>query len=156
MIVGISEHSKPVRLAAAALTAGIDNDWPKASRYVQRINDECGPDSLPYALMGWCDTLAMHATDGQPIGRVGAVKGMAYETGALTDDVPPRVQWAQKVVKARAEMDQAAFTALVNELAHISDGNVRGSYVGAVLETAALSIRSLPRGYARMGSTREA
>lgn len=103
--------------------------------------------------MGWCDTLAMHATDGNPISQAGVeVQGMQHETGALTGhEVPARVRWAQKVVKARAEMDEKAFTALVNELAGINDGNVRGSFVGAVLEVAALSIRTLPRGYARMG-----
>lgn len=150
----MNPNSKPIRLAGAALTAGIDDKWDAANRYVQRINDECGPDSLPYVLMGWVDTLADHATGGAPIGRVGAVRGMEYETGRIQDEVPDRIEWARRVVKARAEMDEAAFIALVDELARIDDGMVRGQYVGAVLEVAALSIRSLPRGYAVMGRER--
>lgn len=144
-------HSKPIRLAHAALFAGIDGNWDKASRYMQRINDECGPNSLPYALMAWCDALADHATGGAPGPRQVAVKGMDYASGAITDEVPARIRWAQDVVKARAEMDEAAFTATVDELTQIEDGKERGSYVGAVLEVAALSIRGLPRGYTRMG-----
>lgn len=147
------EHSKPIRLAAAALRAGIDDKWPAASRYVQRINDECGPDSLPYALMAWCDAVADHATDGQPVTEKVHVAPMAYETGQIGGDVPPRIRWGNAVVKARAEMDQAAFTSLVNELTGITDAKERGSYVGTVLEAAALSIRAFPRGYARMGRT---
>ena len=147
----MNEHSKPIRLAAQALRAGIDDNWPSASRYVQRINDECGPDSLPYALMAWCDALADHATDGEPVTDQVRVAPMAYETGQIGGDVPPRIRWGNAVVKARAEMDQAAFTALVNELNTIPDAAVRGSYVGAVLEAAALSIRAFPRGYTRMG-----
>lgn len=144
-------HSKPIRLAHAALFAGIDNKWDSASRYVQRINDECGPDSLPYALMAWCDAIAEHAMDGFPPGRKIQVKGMEYETGAVVDEVPARIRWAQDVVKARGEMDEAAFTKLVNELVGMDDDKERGRYVGAVLEAAALSIRGLPRGYAVMG-----
>lgn len=144
-------HSKPIRLAHAALFAGIDNQWSKASRYIQRINDECGPDSLPYALMTWCDAIAEHAMDGFPADRKIRVKGMEYETGAIVDEVPARIRWAQDVVKARGEMDEAAFTAAVDELGQIDDAKERGSYVGAVLEAAALSIRGLPRGYAVMG-----
>jgi hypothetical protein len=147
----MNANSKPIRLAGAALTAAIDDKWPTATRYVQRINDECGPDALPYILMGWIDTLADHATDGQPIHSIGGVTGMNYDTGSITDEVPPRVEWAQKVVKARAELDEHTFIELVNELARIPDARERGSYVGAVLETAALSIRGLPRGYAQMG-----
>jgi hypothetical protein len=48
-------------------------------------------------------------------------------------------------------MDEAAFTTAVNEVFQIDSAKERGSYVGAVLEAAALSIRSLPRGYAAMG-----
>lgn len=147
----MTEHSKPIRLAAAALTAGIDDKWDKATRYVQRINDECTADALPEVLMGWVDTLAMHATGGAPIRSVGAVTAMAYETGELGGELPPRIRWAHAVVKARAEMDEAAFTALIHELNELDNGRERGAYVGAVLESAALSIRIMPRGYARMG-----
>ncbi len=145
-------HSKPLRLAAAALTAGIDDKWKAATRYVQRINDECGPDALPLVLMGWCDTMAEHATDGQPLSAKVNVLGMEHETGSLASDkMPPRTRWAAAVLKARAELDEDAFRALIEELNAMPDGHERGSYVGAVLESAALSIRSLPRGYARMG-----
>lgn len=146
----MSEHSKPVRLAAAALTAAIDGKWEKATGYVQRINDECGPDSLPYVLMAWCDTLADHATDGRPIKKVAEVHGMNYDTGSMTDEPPPRVKWAQRIIKARAEMDQPAFTEVYDELSTLADGGERGAYVGAVLEAAALSMCGLPRGYAAM------
>lgn len=147
----MSDHRKPVRLAAAALTAGIDANWETASHYVQRINDECGPDALPYALMGWVDTLADHATDGAPIAGVASVSAMNYDTGELDGDIPPEVRWGNAIVKARADMDEAAFTALIKELDQLADHETRGAYVGSVLQAAALTIRGLPRGYARMG-----
>jgi hypothetical protein len=155
-VTDVLEHRKPVRLAKEALTAAIDGRWKKAAGYVQRINDECGASTLPYALMCWCDCLAMHATDGQPIPQVGAVQVVAYETGTLTDDddVPPRVDWARKVVKARAGLDEDTFRGLVDDLNRIDDDHTRGGYVGAVLESAALSIRAFPRGYALMGRNR--
>lgn len=145
------QHSKPIRLADAALTAALDDQWDKASRYLQRINDECGPDTASTALQYWVDQLADHITDGHPVGSIRSIQAMAYETGQLTPTVPPRIDWAQRVVKARAEMDRPAFEDLVRELFAITDGSVRGAYVGAVCEVAALTIRAFPRGYAAKG-----
>lgn len=147
----MSEHRKHIRLAGAALTAGIDGKWKAASRYLQRINDECGPDSLPEVLMAWCDTMADHATDGHPVSTEVNVESMQYETGSIGGDAPPRIRWATAVLKARAEMDQDAFRACIEEVNAMDDGHERGSFVAAVLEGAALTVRGLPRGYARMG-----
>lgn len=147
-------HSKPVRLAAAALTAAIDDDWRRATDAVSRLNAECGGDGLWTALLGWCDTVAAHAVGGTPeFGKV-RVAAWTVETGAVNQAVPERTQWAMDLIAARANGDLDMFTALVQRLNDIDDGLERGRYVSALLESAALTIRHLPRGYAARGGAR--
>lgn len=147
------EHHKPVRLADRALTAGIDNRWPTSIRLVARIGTECVPGAIAVALQYWCDQLADHATDGRRIAEVVGMAGMEYDTGRITPDeeVPARVLWARRLIKARAEMDEAAFRACFDELWSLDSDADRGAHVGAVLEIAALSIRIFPRGYTQIG-----
>lgn len=146
-------HSKPARLAHAALSAALADKWATATRAIQRINDECGGDGLSIALRAWCDTYVDHSTDGTMNPNVGGVNLIRTETGQLdrigSDRVPARVQWAARLVHARAAMDQEAWLSCIAELP--DDGHVIGSYVGAVLEAVAISINGLPRGYAGMG-----
>ncbi|WP_036374370.1 hypothetical protein [Micromonospora sp. ATCC 39149] len=148
-----TNHSKPVRLAGAALTAAVENDWRRASDAVERLNRECPGAGLMTALIAWCDTFAAHANGGAAptFGKV-RLKPWAVGTGSTEQEVPARTRWAIDLIQARAEGDEAAFNAVVQQLNDISDGYQRGNYVSALLESIALTIRSLPRGYARMGS----
>jgi hypothetical protein len=147
------QYSKAVRLAGAALHAGIDGDWTKASYYVQRINDECDPSGLCDAPIGWCDTQIEHATGGDfEFSDRFQAHTMEVGSGQLDrDDAPARVRWAYRLVLARARGDETEFRALLDDLNSFEDGAQRGSYVGALVESAALAMRTLPRGYARMG-----
>lgn len=147
----IAAHSKPVRLAAAALHAAIEGNWQRATRAVERLNAECPGPGLYTALLAWCDTFAAHAHGGTPeFGRVRLVPWNAA-SGALGGDVPPGAQWAIELIQARAAGDLDAFSALIKRLNDIPDGYERGRYVSDLLVSIAGTISGLPRGYARMG-----
>lgn len=151
-----TEHRKPVRLAGAALSAAIDTDWPKASRAVQRLHDECAGDGLWTALIGWCDTWAEYAYGGPPeYGKV-RIASWNVQTGGIGEQLPERVKWAHRLIQARTADDQDGFSALVQQFIDIRDGFERGRYISALLESIALTMRSLPRGYARMGEGHDA
>lgn len=146
-------HSKPVRLAHAALTAGIDGNWNRVVATISRINTECPGPGLGDALVAWCDALAEHATGGMPeFGRV-RVSHLNADTGTLNkqDEITAERQWVARLVAARAAGDRDGFVALMDELNAIPDGFVRGRFVLTLVESVALTVRSLPRGYARMG-----
>lgn len=144
-------HSKPVRLAAAALDAALAQQWPRAERALQRLNAECDRHGLATALIGWCDTLIVHTTGGDT--DPGKVRMSAWnvDTGALGGEVRPTVRWAMELIQARASMDIDAFQAKLDELNAITDGFERGRYAVELLQSVALTINSLPRGYGRMG-----
>lgn len=146
-----TEHRKPVRLAAAALSAAIDNDWLKATRAVQRLHDECAGDGLWTALVGWCDTWAEYANGGPPEFDKVQIGSWNVKTGVIGGELPERMRWAHRLIQARVADDEHGFTALVGQLGDIGDGFERGRYISALLESIALTMRSLPRGYARMG-----
>lgn len=144
------QYSKPVRLAGAALHAGLANKWETAARYVERISVECGEEGLGTALMAWCDAYVDHSTGGNPATLRVHMAHMEVESGRLDGDVPDKVLWAGRLVAARAEMDEARFTAVLGELPY--DGYEVGRYVLALVESVATTINALPRGYARMGA----
>jgi hypothetical protein len=144
-------HRKPVRLAAAVLDAAIDQDWPKTTRYIDRLNAECPGEGLTIALIAWCDTAAAHAEGGPP--EFGRTRVASWDTGsgALVKDVDDYNRWARALVRARCEGDEQAFNALVGELNAVGDGWERGRYTSVLIQAVAAAIRSLPYGYARMG-----
>lgn len=145
------EHRKPVRLAGAVLSAAIDQKWPTVQRGLQRLNTECDANGLALALVAWCDTFAAHANGGTPeFGKVRMVE-WCVDTGQV--GVAPRetVRWATELIQARAQGDEAAFTALLDRLNSIGDGFERGRYVVELVESIALTMRSLPYGFGRMG-----
>lgn len=151
-----TQHSKPIRLAHAALTAAIDGKWRKASDLVTRISTECPGPGIGDALIAWCDALAEHSNGGPvEFGKV-RVRTLETETGAIDADAgrTPYLDWAGRLVVARGAGDFDAFAALLDEVNAIPDGFERGRYAGQLLESAALTIRNLPYGYARMGGTR--
>ena len=147
-------HSKPVRLAHAALLACVDRDWPKAERFLQRLNAECPGPGLGDALVGWCDALAEHANDGPPeFGKV-RIFEINQDTGAKLTELTPQQQWCNRLIVARAAGDRDAFVALLDELNAIGDGMERGTYAVCLVQAVAGTMRILPRGYARMGGAR--
>lgn len=146
-------HSKPVRLAHAALRAGVVGKWKTVEALLNRINAECPGPGLGDALVAWCDALAEHSNDGMPeFGRI-KVAHLNADTGAMNkrDEITPERAWAARLVAARGAGDRAAFESLLDELNAIPDGFERGRYATTLVESVAGTIRTLPRGYAHMG-----
>lgn len=149
-----ASHSKPVRLAAAALDAALAEKWPRAERALQRLNAECDSHGLATALIAWCDTLIDHTTGGQLEFQKTRIAAWNTDTGAVGGEVRPTVRWAMDLIQARAAGDLDAFQAKLDELNAIPDGFERGRYAVELLQSVALTINSLPRGYAEMGRAR--
>jgi len=144
-------YAKWRRLASAALTHAIDGKYESANTVNARMREEC-PDHCLDALIAWCDTAIDHATDGHPavMAEAAGVAAVAIETGKIGTDVPARVAWAHRLLHARCRMDQAAWNDAIAEVREF-DKATQASHLGAVLEAAALTIRSLPRGYMALG-----
>jgi hypothetical protein len=149
----VSAHSKPVRLAHAALLAGVDGKWQRATDLIKRINEECPGPGLGDALVAWCDAMQEHSTDGDMTFVKIQTAPMKVETGELEahGEKAAYLAWCGRLITARAAGDRDAFVACMDELNAMPDGFERGQYVGALVESVALTIRTLPRGYARMG-----
>jgi hypothetical protein len=145
------QHSKPVRLATAALYATVDRQWATARHALERLNAECGPDGLGLALIAWCDTFAEHANGGPPEFQRVRMVVWNMDTGAVGEPACSPMRWATDLIRARAQGDRAAFVAGLAELDRIEDGFERGRYVFELVQSVALTIRSFPRGYGRMG-----
>ena len=150
----MSEHRKEVRLAREAYRAALAGKWESVGRHLRRLNDECGGTGINTGLIAWCDTYIDHATDGEMVPTKSRPAFITVETGELgyqgSPDVPASVQWAGRLLVARAAMDETTWRALIDELPADNGWEV-GSYVTAVLECVALTVNSLPRGFARMG-----
>lgn len=148
---GDEQHGKAIRLATNAYHAVLAKDWRKAERALARLNEECAGEGLFTALKAWCDTFIDHASDGDRVGKF-RMTGWNVDTGAINEEnVRPSVLWAQRLIAARAAMDLDAFNSAVQELNDIRDGFKRGEYVSDLLQSIALSVNSLPRGYGQMG-----
>lgn len=148
-----AEHRKPVRLATDAYHAALAKDWPKVERVFARLNNECDSEGLATALIAWCDTFIDHVTGGEDVGRFRLV-GWNVDTGTVGEPgMRPSVVWAHRLISARAAMDVEAFQAALDELNAITEGFERGRYAGELLESIALSVNSLPRGYGQTGRT---
>lgn len=148
-----TEHRKPLRLASAALQAALAMKWDAAQRALQRLSDECGPEGLYDALVALCDTVAEHATGGGAPSQRVRISFMDGDTGRLDEPgspkVPAEVQWAGRLIAARAAMDEDRFRAVLDELPH--DGAAVGRHVWSLVQLVAWQVNGLPRGYARMG-----
>ena len=147
-----TRNTKEYRLGNAAFQAALAGRWTAASRYVVRLSDECGGSGLHLALVAWCDTFLDHACDGPPPPDRFA-NPPAYirtDTGQLDASgsarVPERIQWAGRLIQARANDDEAGWVALIRDMPN--DGHEIGRYVSAVLEVTTRSINGLPRGFA--------
>lgn len=71
------KERRALDLAGLALSAGLAKDWPRATRAVQRLSDECGEGGLDLALQGWADTL---------IDRMGITRGQAVKIAFMQVD----------------------------------------------------------------------
>ncbi|QOC89863.1 hypothetical protein [Micromonospora craniellae] len=150
--MGVAEHSKPRRLAATALHMAIERDWRRATDAVNRISAECTPEALGDVLVAWCDTVLTYAC-GDSF-EFGTVRLVAWDVGAgVVGEAPPTpyLQWTHDLIRARAAGDLDAFNAALQRLNDIDDGNERGRYVSALLESISMTMRRLPRGYAARG-----
>lgn len=121
-------------LAARALNAAERGEWSIAAAIVRRLHADCGPDGTMTAIVGWCDTLAarMGVTGEDPV-----VVKFAAQPGQT--EPPTRIQWATQLIMARARLDKTSFDALIRMLP--PNGKVQGSFVGAVLECVALTLK---------------
>lgn len=121
-------------LASRALNAAMRDEWPVAAAIVRRLNADCGSDGALIAVAGWCDTLAARmGVDGEhPV----EVK-FAARPGET--EPPTRIQWAAQLIMARARLDEESFYALIRMLP--KNPKIVGSYVGAVLECVALTLK---------------
>lgn len=150
-------HSKPLRLAGAALYWALSRDLRKAGRYVKRLSDEVGGEGIMLALCAWADAFADHATDGDPNGRPKAMTMINAATGQAEtieeSEAPADVKWAARWVHARASQDHDLCDQLLDELPR-DDAKAVGDHVIAVLDCVAETMNGLPRGYARMGQRR--
>jgi len=146
----VTDHSKTVRLAGAAMHYAQAGKFEAAARYIQRISNECGGQGVEVALRAWIDTFVDHATDGDrrpKRGRMGYVN--AVDGQLETDDaarIPDRIKWAGRLVEARAALDEAQYRAALDQLPE--DEFEVGEYVITVLEVCADTINGLPRGFA--------
>ena len=131
-------------LAAYALRDARAGDYTAASKHVRQLNDECGSQGTMIAVCGWCDTLAAHSGVSENSGPL-ALGWKDAETGRVhagAEGVPDRVRWAGQLIVARAALDKPMFDALIASLP--DDKAVIGSYVGAVLDTVAITMNGLP------------
>jgi hypothetical protein len=131
-------------LAAYALRDARAGDYAAASKTVRELNAELGPQGTMIAIAGWCDTLAAHCGISEGSGPL-ALGWKDTETGRLhlgAEGVPDRIRWAGQLIVARAALDKPMFDALIMALPE--DKTVAGSYVGAVLETVAITMNGLP------------
>jgi hypothetical protein len=130
-------------LAAYALHDARAGDYAAASAHVRQLNAECGGTGTMIAVVGWCDTLAAHSGISEDSGPL-ALAWKDAETGRIhvgAEGVPDRARWAGQLIVARAALDKPMFDALIAALP--DDKAVVGSYVGAVLETVAITMNGL-------------
>ena len=126
--------------AARALNAAIRGEWDIASKIVRRMNAELGSAGAMIAVVGWCDTLTMRLGLNEAEGAL-ALGFVDESTGtrSMAGGVAPRIAWAGQLIIARARLDEQMFNALIGALP--DDPKVVGSYVGAVLECVATTLK---------------
>lgn len=130
-----------IKLATAALHAGMRGDWQAATRATQDINDRHGGDALLVAMLAWVDTFVVHRTGGSVSDKPVALAFQNAETGEIGSaaDVRPEVRWAGQMIAARVADDKATWDALLATVP--TDPKVVGAHVGALLEAVALGLR---------------
>lgn len=149
--VSALSNSKPVRLAQAALEHVRRGNQRQGEAYVRRIVAECNQHGGMYlAILAWCDAYTSHSWGAEvpPALPVRQFQLLDADTLEEKDDVAGNVRWAGDIVRARASLDQEAFTTAIDELAAL-DHMQRGVYVFTLLFTVGQTMRDMPYGYAR-------
>lgn len=150
-----SSISEPVfEYASRAMYAALAEDYPAASRWVQRLADHHGAVGVTHAIIAWCDTYCDHATEGtftQPVDD--EILVMDEKTGGLTNheaaEVEPAVRWSAQVIGARASMNMDAFR---RAMVALGDADNPEYWVMTCLVTIAHTVNGFPRGFGVMGA----
>lgn len=130
--------------ATRALHAAMREDWDAASAAMTSLSAETGSDGVLWAVLRFCDTiigrqLAMQGLPGDAWDGGVRMSWLNTDTGAVghAGQVPDSVRWAGQLVAAKAAQDEATFRALIATMP--DDDRGRGRYVGALLQSAAIT-----------------
>jgi hypothetical protein len=137
-------------LAWQALAAAQHHDDPRIMAALTGLQDVAG---LGTAMVGWCDTYLHHVFAGPPPPGVvldpDEVGFMDTDTGQLcyagNPDLDSIVEWAGRMIAARAAMDEPQFTRLMDQIP--DQGYETGRYVLTLLVVVAESLNAVPRGF---------
>jgi hypothetical protein len=145
--VGV-EHAKPIKLAKKALILAIEERTKDALQMVERIADEHGGHGVSVAMITWCELFIDHAAGGAT--RRAGLK-IEFVNG---DDPPVELVWAERMILARLAMNQQEWDGTMEEVP-TDDPFGTGRHVIALLDTVAVTMQGLPRGYAWMGHSED-
>lgn len=148
------EQGKIMAHAALALALMIEGDADKAA---SAIDDGAAvsPYALPAMLQFWCDSFIAHGMDGPTSidlnKRTLEMKMFDLNSGDYGDsiDTDLPVDWARRMLYARAVRDRDAFAAVMQEIDGTDDENI-AAHVWTVLCVCAHTMSSTPRGYVIM------
>lgn len=139
-----------VKPAAEALIAVIEGRVQDSATIIEGIAEKYGSVGIQGAMIAWCDLYREHATAGVP-----GAAGLQLTVSCSDPDtaVPPELAWTQRMINARVEMDRQGWSAALNDLPDDVPGV--SQYVMTLVHTVALSLKTLPRGYAWTGPEEE-
>lgn len=143
----VVEYAKPIKLAKKALILAVEERSKDALQTVERIAGEHGGRGVQVAMITWCELFIDHATGGTT-----RPAGLQIEFDN-SDDPPVELVWAQRMILARLVMNQQEWDETLNEVP--TDPPGMGRHVLALLDTVAVTMQGLPRGYARMGHSED-
>lgn len=139
-----------VKPAAEALIAVIEGRVQDSATIIEGIAEKYGSVGIQGAMIAWCDLYREHATAGVP-----GAAGLRLTVSCADPDtaVPPELAWTQRMINARVEMDRQGWSEALNDLPDDVPGV--SQYVMTLVHTVALSLKTLPRGYAWTGPEEE-
>lgn len=145
----VPEYPPTLRaIATQILRYAVDDNWQKAHVLLAEVYRDWGTIAVPSLIMFWSRAVADHAADGNPTGAVTVGPTWEVATGRMGGPMPDRARWAFAITLASINRDTATFVNLIEELNDLT-GEEAGRYIGTHLESAALQIRHMPRGYAK-------
>jgi hypothetical protein len=143
-----AEYAKPIKLAKKALILAIEERSKDALQMVERIAGEHGGHGVSVAMITWCELFIDHAAGGAT--RRAGLK-IEFVNG---DDPPVELVWAERMILARLAMNQPEWDETMEEVP-TDDPFGTGRHVIALLDTVAVTMQGLPRGYAWMGHSED-
>jgi hypothetical protein len=132
-----------IRLAVDALKAARSHDWDTATRAMQRIGDECGPEGVELAVrtMAEAVTARFGHAPGRPVTIRLATSGNGLLGQPAGETTSPELIWAGRMLAARAADDADTWDALITALPN--DPRVMGRHVGQFLQMCAHTLNLL-------------